>query len=142
MININNKIHDKLKTYRKMQGMTLDNVAKEIGVNKTTIQRYESGAIPNIPIETIKALSTLYGVSVNEMLSIESKESEMNSFVELIKELGFKYVTLPKDKTAELIRIKTPDGNHYELTHNDLIGLKADLQDYLSFQLFKLSLKK
>lgn len=132
-----------------MLGMTLEDVASVIGVNKTTVQRYESGAIPNIPIETLKELSRLYNVSTNDILDVQSSKTQNDLFIEFIETLDFKCIHLNSEKTSTaifsenqssaLIRIQTPYGDDYEVTEDDLINLKASLQDYLSFQLFKLN---
>ncbi len=135
-------IHDKLKTYRQMNNMTLDNVAKVIGVNKTTIQRYETGAIPNIPIETVKALSKLYGVSANELLNLTAVESIKDPFLKLLQTLGYECLPTNDEKADKKIKIKSADGAYYEITHNELLELKTELKDFLSYQLFKLNQKK
>lgn len=152
VIKINNNPQNKLKAYRVIMGLTLEAVAKVIGVNKTTIQRYESGAIPNIPIETIKALSKLYGVSVNELLDIRINTTTKDLFVEFIESLNFKcmylnsesaFTTIESENQSILsMKIQTPNGDDYEVTQNDLTGLKVDLQDYLEFQFYKLNKKK
>ena len=38
---------DKIKTRRLSLGLTMDDVAKEVGVSKPTVQRWESGVIAN-----------------------------------------------------------------------------------------------
>lgn len=43
--------------------MTLEEVAKRIGVGRPTVHKYESGAIAKIPKDKIEALATLFGVS-------------------------------------------------------------------------------
>lgn len=122
--------------------MTLENVAKVIGVNKTTIQRYESGAIPNIPIETVKALSKLYGVSTNELLNLKVVESITDPFLKLLQTLGYECLSFDDENAEKGIKIKTSDGNYYEITHNELLELKTELKEFLSFQFYKLSQKK
>lgn len=135
-----------------MLKMTLEDVANVIGVNKTTVQRYESGAIPNIPIETVKALSRLYNVSSNELLDIQPSKTQKDLFIELIDTLDFTCIHLntensstalsSESQSSTSIRIQTPYGDVYEVTEVDLINLKASLQEYLSFQFFKLNKKK
>ncbi|MDH8678649.1 helix-turn-helix transcriptional regulator [Fusibacter bizertensis] len=152
VIKIRNNTQSNLKAYRKMLGMTLEDVANVIGVNKTTIQRYESGSIPNIPIETVKALSRLYNVSTNELLEIPPSKTQKDLFIRFIKTLDFKCIHLnsknaftaisSESLSNTSIRIQTPYGDDYEVSEDDLINLKASLQDYLSFQLFKLNKNK
>lgn len=132
-----------------MLGMTLKDVANVIGVNKTTVQRYESGAIPNIPIETVKALSKLYNVSTNELLDIQTNSAQKDLFIEFIETLDFKCIYLNSENASTAISsesqsrtsimVQTPYGDDYEVTDDDLMNLKTSLQDYLSFQFFKLN---
>lgn len=152
VIIISNVSQNKLKTYRKMLGMTLDEVSRVIGVNKTTIQRYESGAIPNIPIETVKELSRLYSVSANELLDIRINATTKDLFIEFIESLNFKCIYLNSENASTRtssesqsilsLRIQTPTGDDYEVTQDDLTSLKLDLKDYIEFQLYQLNKKK
>ncbi len=50
-------LQERLKKRRLQLGMTLAQVAEEIGVKEATVQRYESGAIQNIKYHTILKLS-------------------------------------------------------------------------------------
>ena len=46
-----------IKKARLQQNMTLDDVAKIVGVSRQTIQRYESGVIGNIPSDKIEKIA-------------------------------------------------------------------------------------
>ncbi len=50
-------LQERLKKRRHQMGLTLAQVAEEIGVKEATVQRYESGAILNIKYHTILKLS-------------------------------------------------------------------------------------
>lgn len=47
----------RIKQRRKTLGLTLNDVAQEIGVAKSTIQRYETGAIEKIKLPVIEAIA-------------------------------------------------------------------------------------
>ena len=47
----NMELCDKIKTRRLSLGLTMDDVAKEVGVSKPTVQRWESGVIANIKLQ-------------------------------------------------------------------------------------------
>lgn len=51
---------------REALGLTLEEVAEQVGVNKSTIQRYESGKIKKIPNDVLDKLEDLYSVSLRE----------------------------------------------------------------------------
>ena len=58
----------KLKELRKAKGLTLDELAAEVGTSKQTIHRYENGVISNIPPEKIESLAYALGTSPSELM--------------------------------------------------------------------------
>jgi len=52
-------LQERLKKRRLQLGLTLAQVADQIGVKEATVQRYESGAIHNIKYHTILRLSEI-----------------------------------------------------------------------------------
>lgn len=53
-----NTIAERLKWLRKeRKKITLEELAKKVGVARATVQRYESGVIPNIPSDKIELLA-------------------------------------------------------------------------------------
>ena len=56
-------LKENIKKMRTEQGMTLEEVGKRISVSKQTVQRYESGQIPNIPYDKVVALADVFGCS-------------------------------------------------------------------------------
>lgn len=52
-------INDRIRQRRIEMGLTLKQVAEELGVQEATVQRYESGAIKSIGHETIIELSDI-----------------------------------------------------------------------------------
>ena len=51
------ELKDNIKAARKKLDLTLDEVAKVVGVSKQTIQRCESGVIGNIPSDRLERLA-------------------------------------------------------------------------------------
>lgn len=54
---------ERLKKLRKENRMTLEDVAKEIGVSRATVLKYENGVITNIPTNRVHQLANLFKVS-------------------------------------------------------------------------------
>ena len=48
--------------------MTLEDVANKLGVSSPTVQRYESGAISNIPPEKVEKLSEIFSISPSMLM--------------------------------------------------------------------------
>ncbi len=64
---------NKIRELRKAKGMTLESLARELGTSKQTIQRYETGAISNIPREKAEAIARVLGTTPAELLGWESR---------------------------------------------------------------------
>lgn len=52
-----------IKYLRKISGMTQDELATKLRVNKSSIQKYESGAVQNLKMETIRQLCEVFEVA-------------------------------------------------------------------------------
>lgn len=50
-------LKDNIKQLRTALGLTLEELARQLGVSRQTIQRYESGVISNIPSDNIEKLA-------------------------------------------------------------------------------------
>lgn len=51
-----------IKILRKEKGLTQDQLSDVLGVKKSSIQKYESGAVNNLKMETIKKLCQYFNV--------------------------------------------------------------------------------
>lgn len=56
--------------------MTLEDVAKIVGVTRQTIQKYESGIIPNIPSDKIELLASALETTPAYLMGWEDKQKE------------------------------------------------------------------
>lgn len=51
-----------IKKLRQEEDLTQDELSAILGVNKSSIQKYESGAVPNLKMDTIRKLCELFKV--------------------------------------------------------------------------------
>lgn len=64
------EFHEKLQTLRKRKGMTQEELAASLFVSRTAVSKWESGrGYPSI--DSLKALSSFFSVSLDELLSNE-----------------------------------------------------------------------
>ena len=64
------EFHKKLQQLRKQQGLTQEQLAERLFVSRTAVSKWESGrGFPNL--ESLKGLSRLFSVSIDELLSNE-----------------------------------------------------------------------
>lgn len=62
-----------IKKARLDAGLTLDEVAKACHTTKQTIYKYENDIVTNIPMDKIKAMSELLGVSPTQLLGWDTE---------------------------------------------------------------------
>ena len=75
----NRAIGERIEGRRKELGLTLDFVAQEIGVAKSTVQRYEKGTIDKIKLPVIEAIARVLNVNPAWIcLKSEKMEPEEN----------------------------------------------------------------
>lgn len=71
---------EKLKSMRKQSGMSQEKLAEKIGVSRQAITQWENNSgIPDI--ENMLALSSLFNVSVDELLSNEKIEKKQDDYL-------------------------------------------------------------
>lgn len=59
----NVEIGKRIKEARDIQKVTLDDVAKKVGVAKSTVQRYENGKIKNIKLPVVESIANALNVN-------------------------------------------------------------------------------
>jgi len=62
------EIGNRLKAYRLGSGLSADELAKQLGISRTALYRFEKGELAKI--ETLERLAELVGVSVPTLLGV------------------------------------------------------------------------
>lgn len=76
---------EKIKLYRENLNMTQNEIAEVLGVKSTTISKYESGILePNI--ESLKKLSELFNVSIDELLKDDNFDVSKINILAILRE--------------------------------------------------------
>lgn len=79
----NIEIGNRIKQRRKELGLTMQELAEKIGLNISTISRYESGKIEKVKIPVIKSLSEVLGIDLlsekieNKRVIVDSRRIEI-----------------------------------------------------------------
>lgn len=63
-----------LKNLRKEKGLTQTEVGKHLGITKSAVQKYESGEVKNIKLETIRKLCLFFNIMPYELIFPENKD--------------------------------------------------------------------
>lgn len=61
-------IGERIKAIRKERRISVDYIARELGVSKTTIYRYEDSTIEKIPVSVFEQLCSILGVSAAQLM--------------------------------------------------------------------------
>ena len=70
------QIGEKIKELRKGKNISVDRIAQELGVSKTTIYRYEDSSIEKIPVNTFDKLCNILGVTPSELMGNDAPKTE------------------------------------------------------------------
>lgn len=62
-------IGENIKNYRKLNNMTMEELANKIGVTKSTIFKYEKDIIGNIPVDNLYEIAKALDVNVSVLLN-------------------------------------------------------------------------
>ena len=64
------ELHEKLQALRRQRGYTQEELSRRLYVSRTAVSKWESGrGIPGI--DSLKAISQVFGVSIDSLLSGE-----------------------------------------------------------------------
>ena len=67
------EIAERLKNRRLQMNYSYQELADKVGMSKSTLQRYETGTIKNIPIARLKSLSAALDMDPNELIGIKGE---------------------------------------------------------------------
>lgn len=96
---------DRLRAIRKEYGLTQQNIADVLGVDRTTYTVYEGGSITPSPATLVK-LSQIYNVTVGYLIGVEENHPELRKIPEEKQEkklLSSDPISLLKKEEKELL---------------------------------------
>ena len=132
-------IGQKIKELRKSQKLTQTDLAALVGVQKTSISKYESGSV-KIPVYMLIRISNALDTSIEYLVGITEEASSINSI-----DTFFKYIDNETDYVISKIDLK--HNNTYSLynkenplvwhslTKNEVLSLQRSCSNYLKFKL-------
>lgn len=86
-------LKENIKSKRLENNLTLEDVAKFIGVSKQTVQKYESGVISNIPSDKVEAMAECFSTTPSYLMGwdeAEDKNAIMDTILKYAKEIDEK----------------------------------------------------
>lgn len=68
---------EKIRFLRTQRGLSLQDVADAVGVNKSTVKRWEDGVIYNMGIDKLKQVAEVLGVTPAYLMGWEDESGEL-----------------------------------------------------------------
>ena len=127
----NIEIGNRIKYARNLRKSTLDDIAKKVGVTKSTIQRYEAGKITTIKLPVVEAIAIALNVNpawvVGKSDIMEPPSQKIPKIMQYYKQLN----DIGKETATEQVRLLTLD-EKYTKPDNVISIVKEPEPDYLA----------
>lgn len=79
-------VGERIKVYREAKGISQVDLAKQVGVSKQTLYKYENNIITNIPSDKIESIAKRLDVSPAAIMNWEqSDDIELQEYLEELK---------------------------------------------------------
>ena len=96
---------DRIRSEMQRNSLTLIEIEQRTGIKKSSMQRYVSGQTGKIPMDAIKKLADLFGVSGEYLMGWDEKENyprepQLTEVEKLMLEL---FRRIPEDKQSEAL---------------------------------------
>ena len=116
-------VGERIKQRRKQLGLTLDDIAQELGVARSTIQRYENGTIDRLKLPIIEAIARVIAVNPTWICGkTDDMEPEKTPAPESVR-------TGQKEQLMAAFW-----GGETDFSPEDMDEMWADVENFASFQ--------
>lgn len=120
----NTEIGNRIKYARDLRNSTLDDIAKKVGVTKSTIQRYEAGKITTIKLPVVESIAIALNVNPawvvgksDDMELPSQKVPKIMQYYEMLNDIGKHVATERVKELTEVPRYVNEDTNYVNAAH-------------------------
>ena len=92
-------IGKRIQERRKELDLSVEDVAKKLNKNRTTVYRYEKGDIGNLPLETLKPLADILKTTPAYLMGWEDKTDTVSKEPPLLQDNFVAYINLFEEET-------------------------------------------
>ncbi len=119
------KVNEIIKKRRKELGLTLKDVAQELGVSESLISRYESNDVKNMGIDKLTPLAKVLNCSPAYLMGWTDFTSTLNEEIQTLNEGRY----IPEKKVNErLAELNSIPLNELTKEHKELISIYQKLK--------------
>lgn len=80
------KMGEKIKALRKQNGLTMEELARMLGLQKSAINKYEHGTVVNIKMETLNKMAEIFGVAPSDLMD-DVADDYFSNVAQYVREL-------------------------------------------------------
>lgn len=143
-------IGEKIKQYRKLKGLTQEELAKNSGLSTMSIRRYESGE-RIAPQETLLKIAKALGVHLRDLADTSIWEEFDKQYPDMgenvarfgavtayLKEMGFSVDFTPENEEGESYTAELgKDGHQAKFTQSEFEELQAGAKEAIEGRFYK-----
>lgn len=130
----NAEIGDRIKYARDLRNATLDDIARKVGVTKSTVQRYENGKINTIKIPVVESIAVALNVNPSwivgksDMMELPTqKVPKIIEYYELLNDTGKHEATKRVKELTELSQYTKSDNDFSTEFSAEIVPIKEHL---------------
>jgi len=121
---------NRLLEYRKKAGLSQEELAEKIGVSRQAVSKWErSEASPDT--DNLVELSKIYGVSLDEMLGLQTAKTEESPLEQDEVHVSFKDGIHVNSKDGDKVNISFKDGVHVVTKGEEKVHIIGDEKYYV-----------
>lgn len=132
-------IAERMKHRRQELGLSLQDVAESMEISKSTLQRYETGKIRNLPLHQLAPLAKALDTTPDWLLGWNSSHNQPSTldyeFLSLMQSLGYEIKVYGQGKKFVLVKA------HFDsctITADEYHQLKTTIYSYMQYNADKL----
>ena len=100
-MNFRERVGANMRYYRKLNNLTMKEVAAKVGLTEPTIQKYETGGIKSVDIETLEKFATALGVTSKQLTGYMDGAEEHEAHLERIAKRETKWFGVYRELSCD-----------------------------------------
>jgi len=126
---------DRIRQLRLRSGLTLEDVARRLGIGKQAVYKYEKGTVTNIPLDNVEKMAVMFGVSPGYISGWTDDENTLEMDLQLFADHNLSY---EEQNLITVYRSLSPRGQQLLMDRAEelrlLYGKKSEGLPNLPFQ--------
>lgn len=141
---LRSKLHERLRSLRKNAGYSYKKLEELTGISRSSLQRYETNPLADIPLNKLTILANVYGVTISYLLGSEDKDMPYEYFKSLSPLLDEINCQIHYDEHEKSYKLWIKNNQHENSFHSlsisneQIKNLKETTLSYIAFKINEL----